>query len=180
MEQIHPEDRQRVLEAAEKARLTGRGERLEYRMRHKDGTWRILESVATAISNEEGQTERLVIVNRDITERKRAEEALAHNALHDTLTNLPNRTLFLERVRHVLALSQRHTSYKFAVLFIDLDEFKVFNDSLGHAAGDALLIQIARRLTVSIRGVDTISRSGRDGRHKHVRERSEFGKAGRR
>ena len=74
VEQIHPEDQQRVLEAAEKARLTGRGERLEYRMRHKDGTWRILESVATAIPNEEGQTERLVIVNRDITERKRAEE----------------------------------------------------------------------------------------------------------
>jgi PAS domain S-box-containing protein len=160
VEQIHPEDRQRVLEAAEKARLTGRGERLQYRIRHKDGTWRILESVATAIPNEKGQTERLVIVNRDITERKRAEEALAHNALHDTLTNLPNRSLFLDRVRHVLALSQRHTSYKFAVLFIDLDEFKVFNDSLGHAAGDALLLQIARRLSVSVRGVDTISRPG--------------------
>jgi PAS domain S-box-containing protein len=160
VDQIHPEDRQRVLEAAEKARLTGRGERLEYRIRHKDGTWRILESVATAIPNEMGQTERLVIVNRDITERKRAEEALAHNALHDTLTNLPNRSLFLDRVRHVLALSQRHTNYKFAVLFIDLDEFKVFNDSLGHAAGDALLIQVARRLSVSIRGADTISRPG--------------------
>ncbi len=159
-EQIHPEDQQRVLEAAEKARLTGRGERLEYRVRHKDGTWRILESVATAIPNEEGQTEKLVIVNRDITERKRAEDTLAHNALHDTLTNLPNRTLFLDRVRHALVLSQRHTTYKFAVLFIDLDEFKIFNDSLGHAAGDALLIQIARRLNVSIRGVDTISRSG--------------------
>ena len=159
VKQIHPEDQQRVLEAAEKTRLTGRGERLEYRMRHKDGMWRILESVATAIPNEEGQIDKLVIVNRDITERKRAEEALAHNALHDTLTNLPNRTLFLDRVRHVLALSQRHQSYKFAVLFIDLDEFKVFNDSLGHAAGDALLIQIARRLSVSIRGVDTISRS---------------------
>ena len=160
VDQIHPEDQPRVLEAAEKARLTGRGERLEYRMRHKDGTWRTLESVATAIPNEQGQTERLVIVNRDITERKRAEDTLAHNALHDTLTNLPNRTLFLDRVRHVLALSQRHTNYKFAVLFIDLDEFKIFNDSLGHAAGDALLIQIARRLSASIRGADTISRPG--------------------
>jgi PAS domain S-box-containing protein len=159
VEQIHPEDQQRVIEAAEKARLTGRGERLEYRIRHQDGTWRILESVATAIPNEDGQIEKLVIVNRDITERKQAEDTLAHNAVHDSLTNLPNRTLFLDRVRHVLALSQRHKSYKFAVLFIDLDEFKVFNDSLGHAAGDALLIQIARRLSVSIRGADTISRS---------------------
>ena len=159
MEQIHPEDQQRVLEAAEKARLTGRGERLEYRIRHKDGTWRILESVATAIPNAKGQIEKLVIVNRDITERKWAEETIAHNALHDPLTNLPNRTLFLDRVQHVIALSQRHTSYKFAVLFIDLDEFKVFNDSLGHTAGDALLIQIARRLTASIRSVDTIARS---------------------
>jgi len=73
-EQVHPEDRQRVLEAAESARLTRRGERLEYRTRHKDGTWRILESVATAIPNEEDQIENLVIVNRDITKRKRAEE----------------------------------------------------------------------------------------------------------
>jgi len=163
VEQIHPEDQQRVLEAAAKARITGRGERLEYRIRHKDGTWLILESVATAIQSEEGLAERLVIVNRDITERKRAEEALAHNALHDALTNLPNRTLVLERVRHALALSQRHTSYKFAVLFIDLDEFKVFNDSLGHAAGDALLIQIARRLTVSLRSADTVSRPAQMG-----------------
>jgi PAS domain S-box-containing protein len=159
VEQIHPEDQQRVMDAAEKARLTGRGELLEYRMRHRDGTWRILESVATAIHNEEGQAERLVIVNRDITGRKRAEEMLAHNALHDILTNLPNRNLFLDRVRHVLTLSRRHLSYKFAVLFIDVDDFKVFNDSLGHAAGDALIVQIGRRLAASIRGVDTLSRS---------------------
>jgi diguanylate cyclase (GGDEF)-like protein/PAS domain S-box-containing protein len=161
VEQIHPEDKQRVLEAAEKARVTGRGERLEYRMRHRDGTWRIVESVATPIHNDEGVAERLVIVNRDITERKQAEETIAHNASHDALTNLPNRTLFLDRVRHALALSQRHTTYKFAVLFIDLDEFKVFNDSMGHAAGDALLKQIASRLTASIRGIDMISRPGR-------------------
>jgi PAS domain S-box-containing protein len=161
VEQIHPEDQQRVQEAADKARITGQGERLEYRMRHKNGTWRILESVATTIQDERGQTEKLVIVNRDITERKQAEQTLAHNALHDALTNLPNRTLFLDRVRHALALCQRHTSFKFAVLFIDLDDFKVFNDSLGHAAGDALLKRIASRLSASIRGVDVISRPGR-------------------
>ncbi len=158
IEQIHPDDRQRVLEAAEKARLTGRGERLEYRIRHKDGSWRILESTASTIQNENGQTERLVIVNRDITERKRAEEVLAHNAFHDGLTNLPNRALFVDRLQHALALSQRHSNYTFAVLFIDIDEFKVFNDSLGHTAGDALLVQIGRRLTASLRGVDTVSR----------------------
>jgi PAS domain S-box-containing protein len=160
IEQIHPEDRPRVLEAAEKARLTGRGERLEYRIRHNDGTWRILESTASAIQDSNGQTQSLVVVNRDITERKRAEDALAHNALHDALTNLPNRELFLDRVRHALTLSQRHPSYKFAVLFIDIDQFKVFNDSLGHTTGDELLVQIGRRLSTSLRGADVISRSG--------------------
>ncbi|MBZ5706129.1 MAG: EAL domain-containing protein [Acidobacteriia bacterium] len=159
IEQIHASDRQRVLEAAEKARRTGRGERLEYRIRHKDGSWRILESTASAIRNEKGETTRLVIVNRDITERKRAEEMLAHNALHDGLTSLPNRALFLDRLQHAFARSERHpTSYKLAVLFIDVDEFKVYNDSLGHVAGDELLIQIGQRLTSSLRGVDTISR----------------------
>ena len=74
VEQVHPEDRQRVLEAEQRARLTGREERLEYRMRHQNGTWRSLESVATAIRNEAGEVEKLVIVNRDITERERAEE----------------------------------------------------------------------------------------------------------
>src|SRR5215467_7130848 len=97
IEQVHPADRPRVLRAATRARLTGRGQRLEYRMRHQDGSWRVLESTASIISNDQGETEKLVIVNRDITERKRAEQMLAHNALHDRLTNLPNRSLFLDR-----------------------------------------------------------------------------------
>ena len=158
IEQIHPDDRQRVLEAAHKARSTGQGQRLEYRIRHKDGSWRILESTASAVRNAKGKTEKLVIVNRDISERKRAEEMLAHNAFHDGLTNLPNRALFLDRLQRALVLSKRHTDYKFAVLFIDVDEFKVFNDSLGHKVGDEVLIQIGLRLTSSLREVDTISR----------------------
>jgi len=158
VDQIHPDDLARVLEASAKANSTGRGERLEYRIRHKDGSWRFLESTASAIRSPEGDTNGLVIVNRDITERKRAEEKLAHQTFHDGLTGLPNRALFLDRLQRSITHSRRHSDFKFAVLFIDIDEFKVFNDSLGHAAGDRLLVQIAERLTASLRGVDTVSR----------------------
>lgn len=157
--QIHPDDCARVSEAAEKARLTGIGEQLEYRIRHKDGSWRVLESTASAIRGPNGKSEGLVIVNRDITDRKRAEDLLMHNAFHDGLTDLPNRALFLDRLGRAIAVARRHADFKFAVLFIDIDGFKVFNDSLGHATGDALLIQIAQRLTACLRRTDTISRA---------------------
>jgi diguanylate cyclase (GGDEF)-like protein/PAS domain S-box-containing protein len=160
IDQIHPSDRERVLQAAQKARSTGHGQTLEYRMHHKDGTWRILESTASPIQNDKGELERLVIVNRDITERKRAEEMLAHSALHDGLTGLPNRVLFVDRLQHALVRSRRHSDYKFAVLFVDVDEFKVVNDSLGHSAGDELLVQIAKRMTACFRESDAIARLG--------------------
>jgi diguanylate cyclase (GGDEF)-like protein/PAS domain S-box-containing protein len=146
LEQVHPADRARVIEAAEKAKVTGRGERLEYRIRHKDGTWRVLESTSNVICNADGTKDGLVIINRDITERKRAEEMLARHAFYDDLTNLPNRVLFLDRLGHAISSSRRHAGLKFAVLLIDIDEFKVVNDSLGHSAGDALLLQVAQRL----------------------------------
>ena len=158
LDQIHPDDRALVLGAAEKARITGRGERLEYRIQHKDGSWRVLESTASVIRGAHGETEGLVVVNRDITDRKRAEDQLAHSAFHDGLTNLANRTLFLDRLGRALATSRRHADFKFGVLFIDIDGFKIFNDSLGHNAGDALLIQISERLTNCLRRADTVSR----------------------
>jgi PAS domain S-box-containing protein len=155
MEQVHPEDRAHVLLAAGKAYETGVGECLEYRIRHKDGSWRILESHSSVIRGH-GQ-DQLVIVSRDITSRKQAEALLEHRSLHDDLTNLPNRTLFLDRLQRAIGVSKRHPDFKFAVFLIDIDEFKVLNDSLGYAAGNELLIQISRRLTLSLRSSDTIS-----------------------
>lgn len=163
-DQIHPDDRPRVMQAAEKARQTGQGERVEYRIRHKNGNWRTVESTASAIRDARGETEQLVIVNRDITERKRAEEMLVHNAFHDGLTNLPNRALFLDRLQHALTLSKKHVNYKFAVMLIDIDEFKIINDSLGHGAGDELLIEIGKRLQESVRRADLVSRPRGAGR----------------
>src|ERR1700675_2418281 len=107
-EQIHPDDRFKVLEAAREARSTGVGKTLDYRIRHKDGTWRVLESIASAIRNEKGEVAKLVIVNRDITDRKRAEEQAEHNSFHDSLTGLPNRRLFLDRLQHLFERARRN------------------------------------------------------------------------
>jgi PAS domain S-box-containing protein len=158
-EQIHPSDQEKVKQAARKLRTTGQGQRLDYRIRHKDGSWRVLESTANPIRNAEQEIEGLVIVNRDITDRKHAEQALEHSAFYDRLTDLPNRILFADRLQHAITRSLRHSDYKFAVLFIDIDGFKVLNDSLGHSAGDELLIQAARRLITNFRDTDTLARS---------------------
>ena len=99
---------------------------------------------------------------RDATERKHAEEKLVFTALHDPLTNFPNRALFMDRLSHAMERSKRHKDYKFAVLFLDLDRFKVVNDSLGHNIGDQLLIESTRRLANCLRGEDMVARLGGD------------------
>src|SRR5690606_21175337 len=98
----------------------------------------------------------------DITARKRAEEELLHNAFYDVLTGLPNRALFMDRLGHAVARAHRHPNYLFAVLFLDLDRFKVINDSLGHGVGDQLLLAVAKRLDGCLRPGDTAARLGGD------------------
>jgi len=294
-QQVHPEDRSQVLQAEEKVRLSGKGERLQYRMRHKDGSWRTLESILCVMRNPGDRSQKLVIVNRDITERRRAEELQLHNtalrhaeekyrtifedavvgifqitpeghplkvnralaqihgyespehfmaevsnlfsqlfiqsrqsdefkrvvnekglarsvelevlcrdrtkkwvlanvravrdgegkvALHegtleditdrkvaekrveflaycDVLTGLPNRTLLEDRLTKALAGGRRRKD-KVALLFLDLDRFKVINDSLGHSFGDQLLRKVAERLKKHAREQDTVARIGGD------------------
>ena len=99
---------------------------------------------------------------QDVTERRQAQEQLVHDALHDALTGLPNRAFFMERLEHAVRFSQRQEDYKFAVLFLDFDRFKIVNDSLGHSLGDQLLIEGGQRLAGCLREVDTLARFGGD------------------
>jgi diguanylate cyclase (GGDEF)-like protein len=99
---------------------------------------------------------------RDLTPRHRAEERLRHDAIHDALTGLPNRTLFMDRLGQALLRSKRHLEHRFAVLFVDIDRFKVVNDSLGHLVGDELLVAVAARIRQSVRPADTVARLGGD------------------
>jgi diguanylate cyclase (GGDEF)-like protein/PAS domain S-box-containing protein len=157
-DQIHPEDRFNVLQAAQEARSTGLGRKLEYRIRHKDGTWRVLESMAGTIRDENGDVAKLVIVNRDVTDRKRAEELAEHNSFHDGLTGLPNRRLFLDRLQNLFERSQRTPDRQYALLVADLDSFKALNDTLGTAIGDEVIAETGRRMETCLRDEDTISR----------------------
>ncbi|HVF57372.1 MAG TPA: EAL domain-containing protein [Pyrinomonadaceae bacterium] len=134
----------------------------ETRYLHKQGhAVCVLWSVARITDAETGAV-RLIFQVQDITERKRAEERLMHDAFHDPLTGLPNRALFIDHVKLTIARAKRRDSRLFAVLFLDLDRFKIINDSLGHMIGDQLLVGIARRLETCLREGDTVARVGGD------------------
>ncbi|WP_245797863.1 diguanylate cyclase domain-containing protein, partial [Mangrovactinospora gilvigrisea] len=170
---IHPEDRGRVLRAVRglldgaagaepveaSADPLGEPARVEYRVRSGTGSWLHVESVA------DRHPDGLILSCRDVTDRVRLQAQLQHNAFHDPLTDLPNRTLFAERTRQALANRRAavggYDDYRAtAVLYIDLDGFKSVNDASGHDAGDELLTQVARRLETSVRSCDTVARLG--------------------
>jgi diguanylate cyclase (GGDEF)-like protein len=148
---VHPEDRER-LETALAMHLQGQTEHFEHehRMLHQNGMYRWVLSRGLAVRDHTGSVTRMAGSQTDITERKVA----------DGLTGLPNRILFMERLDRALERAKRHKDSMFAVLFLDLDRFKVINDSLGHDVGDQLLIGLARRLATSLRSSDTVARLG--------------------
>lgn len=162
-ERVHPKDLYWVNRdvTAHLDGLTARFES-EHRMLHQDGSYRWMLSRGQATRDTSGQAIRFVGVQTDVTDLKRAEEKLVHDALYDTLTGLPNRLSLMERLHHARELASRKTEYLFAVLFIDLDRFKMINDSLGHAIGDQLLSEIALRLSHCLRPSDMIARLGGD------------------
>jgi diguanylate cyclase (GGDEF)-like protein/PAS domain S-box-containing protein len=160
---IHPDDRDEV-EARIAAHLNGRNAHFEgeYRMMHKDGAYRWAISRGLAVRIQDGQAYRMAGSQTDITARKNAEEQLLYDAFHDALTGLPNRALFMDRLQHVISASQRRAGSLYAVLFLDMDRFKIINDSLGHSVGDQLLIAVGRKLVDCIRPGDTVARLGGD------------------
>ena len=161
LEVIHPDDRERVEQATQVLLQQGRMN-LEYRILRSDGEVRWLSDRSLAIYDIDGVATRFDSIIYDITERKRTEEQLIHDALHDALTGLPNRAFFMERLEQVLKQAQWEPDYLFAVLFIDLDRFKIINDSLGHTVGDQLLIAFAGLMQRCLRRTDTIARFGGD------------------
>ena len=161
LELVHPDDRTHAESVfADAMRPHGAPAPAEWRIRHRDETWRDVEVVLTNLLDEPS-VHGIVVNTRDISERKALQAQLTHQAFHDQLTGLANRALFLDRVTHALTLSRRH-QHKLVVVFLDLDNFKTVNDSLGHATGDRLLTIAAQRLLACVRTADTVARLGGD------------------
>ncbi len=158
-----PEDVERGAPAYElrTAEAEGRADDERWHLR-RDGTRFWASGVVTSLRDEWGSLRGFSKVMRDNTERKAAEELMAHEASHDTLTGLPNRALFIDHLQRSIARTRRHGDYLFAVLFLDLDRFKVINDSLGHVVADQLLVAIGRKLEQALRPEDLIARFGGD------------------
>jgi diguanylate cyclase (GGDEF)-like protein/PAS domain S-box-containing protein len=161
---VHADDRAALTQALD-GHLAGATQHFEseHRIQHRDGSYRWMLARGTAVRDQSGRATRVVGSQTDVTDRHEAEQRLQHDALHDALTGLPNRVLFLDRLDQAMRRAQRRAPETCAaVLFADLDRFKVVNDSLGHHVGDRLLIAVARRLESALRPGDTVARLGGD------------------
>jgi diguanylate cyclase (GGDEF)-like protein/PAS domain S-box-containing protein len=159
-ELAHPDDAGPLWAVLQEIAETDEPQAVEWRVRNRDGTWLHVESRVTDMSSDL-TVSGFVLNTRDITDRKALEDRLAHRANYDSLTELPNRALFRERLEHALSDSRR-SGGKTAVLFLDLDGFKTVNDTLGHGAGDELLTLVAERLRVTVGPLGTVARLAGD------------------
>jgi diguanylate cyclase (GGDEF)-like protein/PAS domain S-box-containing protein len=158
---LHPDDRdwaQQMLRDV--VRVPGSQVAAEVRVRHADESWVVIEAVAKNLLDDPA-VGGIVVNYRDVTARKTLEDELKRQAFHDSLTGLANRALFADRLQHAISRAERAPT-ALAVLFIDLDDFKTVNDSLGHSEGDLLLTEVAERLRAGVRAGDTIARMGGD------------------
>jgi diguanylate cyclase (GGDEF)-like protein/PAS domain S-box-containing protein len=161
-ELLHPDDASQamVLVEAMLSRSRSGPIRTEWRLRHADGRWLQMEVIANDLSRDP-EVGGVVLTLRDVSDRRLLEEEIRHRAFHDSLTDLANRVLFNDRVEQALSRMHRQ-GMSVSVLFLDVDDFKLVNDTLGHAAGDELLVQIGARLTGCLREGDTAARLGGD------------------
>ena len=160
VEILHPEDRERVLAAHQRTHATGEPLFIEYRLRTSDGRYLWVQDEARVVTDAYGSVLQGYLL--DVTARHEAEEQLRHQAFHDALTGLANRALFTNRVEHALVLRSQLARAEVAVLFLDLDDFKGVNDTLGHGAGDTLLRGVGVRLRDSLSPSYTVARLGGD------------------
>lgn len=160
---VHPDEREMVYAQAIRhfKRETPHLE-VEHRMRHKDGEYRWVLTRGIAVFNEAGRAYRIAGSQTDIHLRKRAEEQLKHDALHDGLTGLPNRLLFRDLLELMLGRSRRDSGFLSAVLFINVERFRFINDSFGHVIGDQMLIEVGRRLAEAMKPGDAVARFAGD------------------
>lgn len=159
LDAVHPDDRQQLVAARKEAASGGYDQ--TFRIVKPDGSIRWVRDRAFPVYDASGSVYRIAGIGEDITEKKAVEERLSQLAHFDILTGLPNRALYLDRMRQAMTLARRHDRAT-GVMFLDLDRFKLANDTLGHSAGDQLLKQVGERLTACIREGDTVGRFGGD------------------
>jgi diguanylate cyclase (GGDEF)-like protein/PAS domain S-box-containing protein len=161
-DRIHPDDRMRVHADLFRRGDSGSLVESEHRIAHADGGWRWVLVRGVRVVDRRGAIVRMAGSQTDVSERKRFEEQLVHDALHDPLTGLPNRGLFMDRLERAITYSVRHPEAEFTVIFLDLDRFKVVNDRVGHVAADQVLAALGQRLARCLRQGDTVARLGGD------------------